>query len=252
MGRYIAVDAVDHTPMPGQKKGLAGVQWLFRQIFAAFPDFHQDVRDVIVEGDKVAVRLTWTGTQKGKFMGIAPTGRRVRVSGVDILRIRNGKMVEHWGCEDDLGLMQVAAVLDDIASLPRWWPSVYLDVQILEQGSSEGAGIVARLVTRGWLPYTLRWQLRVTEANPPHGFSIDAWGDLTGRGVWKLTPEGGDVHVVYDWRVRADKPLLRHLSFLFKPLFAANHRWAMARGEESLKREIVRRRATRTEEYQPR
>jgi hypothetical protein len=54
--------------------------------------------------------------------------------------------------------------------------------------------------------------------------------------------------VTYDWLLRADKPLLRRLSWLLKPIFAANHRWAMARGEESLKLELARRRAETPEE----
>jgi hypothetical protein len=62
--------------------------------------------------------------------------------------------------------------------------------------------------------------------------------------VWTFTQDGGVVDVVYDWRISAEKPLLRKLSFLLKPLFEANHRWAMARGEESLRLELLRRRAT--------
>ena len=56
------------------------------------------------------------------------------------------------------------------------------------------------------------------------------------------------VNITYDWRVMADKPLLRRLSFLLKPLFSANHGWAMARGEESLKLEMARRRAASPED----
>ena len=75
----------------------------------------------------------------------------------------------------------------------------------------------------------------MTESRKPHGFSIQAFGDLVGTGVWTLTQDGPDADVVYKWRVRADKPLLRYGSWFFKPIFVANHRWAMARGEESLK-----------------
>jgi hypothetical protein len=94
----------------------------------------------------------------------------------------------------------------------------------------------------------LRWQFRVTESNYPYGFSLEAEGDFNGRGVWTLRQDSGFVNVRYDWRIRADKPLLAALSFLMKPLFAANHRWAMARGEESLKLELARRRAHTPEE----
>jgi hypothetical protein len=124
--------------------------------------------------------------------------------------------------------------------LPRWWPSVYLDVKVLEPGDKDGIGKVVSLHTKGWLPYTLRWQFRVTESRYPHGFSLEAWGDFNGRGIWTLEQDGPNVNVTYDWKIRADKPLLSALSFLFKPIFSANHRWAMTRGEESLKIELAR------------
>jgi hypothetical protein len=89
----------------------------------------------------------------------------------------------------------------------------------------------------------LRWQGRVTDANYPYGFTIDVWGDFHGRGIWTLEQEGEMVHVTYDWTVIASKPLLRRLSFLMKPVFGANHRWAMDMGEQSLRLELARRRA---------
>ena len=100
-----------------------------------------------------------------------------------------------------------------------------------------------RLETAGWLPYTLHWQFEVVESRYPSGFSIVASGDFDGRGEWTFVQDGPAVDITYDWRLRAEKPLLRNLSFVLKPLFEANHRWAMARGEESLKLELARRRA---------
>ena len=73
-------------------------------------------------------------------------------------------------------------------------------------------------------------------------------GDFNGRGIWTLEQDGGFVNVTYDWKLRADKPLLSALSFLFKPIFSANHRWAMEKGEESLKLELARRHARTPEE----
>ena len=137
---------------------------------------------------------------------------------------------------------EIAAVLADERELPRWWPSVYLDVQRLAEGDERGLGKEVALYTKGWLPYTLRWSFKVTEVHS-NGFSLEAMGDFVGRGIWTFVPDGDEVIVVYDWQIRADKPLLRNLSFLMKPLFEANHRWAMARGEESLKLELARRRA---------
>jgi len=141
--------------------------------------------------------------------------------------------VTHWRVEGTP--QQVWDALDNPLDLPRWWPSVYLQV-------TEPEAAVFHLHTKGWLPYTLRWSFRVTERQYPRGFSLEAWGDFNGGGTWTFQPDGNCTEITYDWRIRADKPLLRYLSFLFKPFFSANHRWAMARGEESLRLELVRRR----------
>jgi hypothetical protein len=125
-------------------------------------------------------------------------------------------------------------ILDEPLDLPRWWPDVYLQLAEPEPG-------VFSILTEGWLPYRLRWSFRVTERRFPEGFSLEAWGDFDGRGVWSFRQTGGLADIIYDWRIRAEKPLLRYLSFLLKPVFAPNHRWAMARGEESLRREVARR-----------
>jgi len=146
---------------------------------------------------------------------------------------RDYVFVTRWRVEGTI--QEVSDILDDATDLPRWWPAVYLEVKQLPDG-------IVDLYTKGWLPYTLRWRFRVTASRRPHGFTLEAWGDLVGRGEWTLTQDGAYADIVYDWRVRADKPILRYGSLVFKPIFAANHRWAMARGEESLKRELLRRR----------
>ena len=129
---------------------------------------------------------------------------------------------------------EVTEIISNGLDLPRWWPDVYLDVRETEPE-------VYSLLTRGKLPYKLRWSFRVTETRHPHGFSLEAWGDLEGAGTWTITADGDSTNIHYLWIVNANKPLLRWLSPLLKPVFEANHRWAMARGEESLKREIARR-----------
>jgi hypothetical protein len=155
--------------------------------------------------------------------------------------------ITRWQVKGSVG--EVSSILTDTPALPRWWPSVYLSVQPIEtDGGAEGNGKTYRLHTRGWLPYTLDWTLRLTESRSPLGFSLEATGDLNGRGVWTFQQDGPKVDVIYDWRIRADKLLLRFGSFLLKPVFEANHRWAMQRGEESLKLELERRRCDREEE----
>ena len=139
---------------------------------------------------------------------------------------------------------EVADVLGDPLALPRWWPSVYLSAVESGSGDAHGLGRRVALITKGWLPYTWRWELEVIESRYPHRLAIAARGDFDGRGVWTFEQEGPDTIATYDWRVQVEKPLVRRLSFLLKPLFEANHRWAMAQGEESLKLELARRRAT--------
>jgi hypothetical protein len=150
--------------------------------------------------------------------------------------------ITRWRLEGTCG--EVADLLGDPLALPRWWPSVYLSVREIEPPDARGLNRRVRLHTKGWLPYTLLWDFVVRETRYPHGFTIDAFGDFVGRGVWTFTQDGAFVDIVYDWRIQAEKPLLRTLTPMLRPLFAANHRWAMAQGEESLRLELQRRRAT--------
>lgn len=140
-------------------------------------------------------------------------------------------------------LEEVKEVLRDGTSLPRWWPSVYLEVEETDPGDENDVGRTLELHTKGWLPYTLRWTLTVTEPITDEGFALSAKGDLEGTGRWTFEPRGAEVIVRYDWRVQASKPLLRRLSWLLRPAFSANHHWAMRMGERSLQLEIERRRA---------
>jgi hypothetical protein len=150
--------------------------------------------------------------------------------------------LSRWRIEGTCG--EVADVLGDPLQLTQWWPSVYLDVRELRPPDERGLGRRVALVTKGWLPYTIAWEFEVVASDYPNGFTIVAAGDFNGRGVWTFEQDGPFVHVVYDWRLRVEKPLLKNLSFLLKPIFEANHRWAMKQGEESLRLELLRRRAS--------
>jgi len=153
--------------------------------------------------------------------------------------------ITHWRVKSTI--KEVADILDNAADLVRWWPAVYLDVQVLQPGNEQGLGKVVSLFTKGWLPYTLRWQFRVIQVRAD-GFTLEAWGDFDGRGIWTFEQDGPWVNVTYDWNILAEKPLLRYFSFIMKPIFSANHRWAMAKGEESLNLELARRHAITQEE----
>ncbi len=138
-------------------------------------------------------------------------------------------------CED------VYAILEDTAALPRWWPSVFLKVETLEP-AVPGRGGLYSMLTKGWLPYLLRWNARTLEKVPPTRIRLGAEGDFAGGGLWELRQEGREVAITYTWHIVADKPLLKYLSWLLKPAFSWNHGWAMARGLESLRLELRRRR----------
>jgi hypothetical protein len=155
--------------------------------------------------------------------------------------VNDYEFITRWRVEGTCS--EVADILGDPLALPRWWPSVYLDVEELGPPDARGIGRRVRLHTKGWLPYTLRWEFEIVESRYPFGFTLVAAGDFDGRGVWTLEQHDRFVDVTYDWRIRAEKPLLKNLSFVLKPLFEANHRWAMAQGEKSLTLELARRRA---------
>jgi hypothetical protein len=149
--------------------------------------------------------------------------------------------VTHWSVIGTLA--EVADILRDTGGFPRWWPSVYLQVRQMQPGDEQGIGERFSMRTKGWLPYILDWEMRVTDSRYPHGFTLEAAGDLAGRGLWTFEQKGAWVEIGYDWWVRPGKPLIRRLTPLLKPAFSANHRWAMERGEEGLKLELARRRA---------
>jgi hypothetical protein len=154
--------------------------------------------------------------------------------------------VDKWRVTADI--KEVADILEDALSLSRWWPSVYFEVKEVEPGGEGGVGKLISLRAGGWLPYTLRINFRTIESTYPHGFTMTATGDLEGTGIWIFEQEGSEVNVTYDWTIAANKAIVRSLSFLLKPIFRANHNWTMKRGEESLKLELLRRRALTPED----
>jgi hypothetical protein len=118
-------------------------------------------------------------------------------------------------------------------------------------GGEGGVGKLISLRAGGWLPYTLGIKFRTTESRYPNGFSMEATGDLEGTGIWTFAQDGRFVNVTYDWTIRANKPIIDKLSFLLKPIFRSNHTWTMKRGEESLRLELLRRRAQARAETVP-
>lgn len=102
----VAEDFVDHQAPVGQPSGreeLAGLVVMWR---TGFPDMQETVEDMISEGDKVVGRFLMRGTHRSEFMGVAPTGRSVTMSGIDVVRVAGGKISEFWYAEQMLELMQ--------------------------------------------------------------------------------------------------------------------------------------------------
>ena len=105
-----APDAVDHDPAPGQPAGREGFKAFFTELTAAFPDARIEPAHMVADEDNVAVAYTLTGTHEGEFHGIAPTGKKVEVRGLQIGRFANGQIVERWGSSDELGILQQLGV----------------------------------------------------------------------------------------------------------------------------------------------
>lgn len=102
----IAADVTNHNLVPGQPPGRDGMRQDVENFRGAFPDLEIATEQIVAEGDAAVVRWTARGTHRGELMGIPPTGARVTITGIDILRIANGQIVERWGEFDGLGLMQ--------------------------------------------------------------------------------------------------------------------------------------------------
>lgn len=110
LDELVASDFVIHAPQ-ANIHGPAGAAQFFAMLRTAFPDIHLTINDQIADGDRVVTRWTAVGTRQGEFQAIAPTGKRVRMSGTDIDRFADGKVVECWTNADELGLLQQLGVL---------------------------------------------------------------------------------------------------------------------------------------------
>ena len=100
MDDLLTADFVEHEELPPEMPaGREGVN-------EAFPDFQATIEDIIAEGDKVVIRMTWSGTQEGAFMGIPASGKRFTMPVIDIFLMAGGKIAEHWGLTDMMGMMQ--------------------------------------------------------------------------------------------------------------------------------------------------
>jgi len=111
LGEVVSQDLLTPKIMPGIPTGIEGAKAAHRIMLAGFPDYQTIIDDLIAEDDKVVARITMSGTNTGSFMGMPPTGKHVSFTGIYVARMANGKIVEHWGEEDGVGLLQQLGVL---------------------------------------------------------------------------------------------------------------------------------------------
>ena len=102
----VADGCVDNDPAPDQGPGPEGFKAFFTEMRTAFPDLKVEPQTMLSEGDQVAFAYTLTGTHDGEFMGVAATGKPIKVRGMQIGRFDQGKMVERWGSSDELGILK--------------------------------------------------------------------------------------------------------------------------------------------------
>jgi predicted ester cyclase len=103
---FYAPDHIDHTLPPGLPVGPEGTKQAIAIMRAGFPDLRVSIEDMIAEGDKVVVRFTTRGTQRGMLGAISPSGKQVAVPTIEIIRMAEGKIAEDWGLDDRLGMLQ--------------------------------------------------------------------------------------------------------------------------------------------------
>ncbi len=109
--QILSADFVEHSAPPGFASNRAGVKEMFEAFLAAFPDMHVRIDDVIVEGDKVVMRATATGTHQGPFMGIPATNKSLSISEIHIVQVRGEQCVAHWGVVDMVAMMRQIGVM---------------------------------------------------------------------------------------------------------------------------------------------
>lgn len=110
-GNFFWDDMVEQVPLPGQGPGLAGLKEVLRGLRAAFPDMHWSIEEQIEQEDKVVTRFEWTGSHRGIFLGVPATNRAVKVWGIVIDRLQDGKIKETRILMDTLGLMMQLGVI---------------------------------------------------------------------------------------------------------------------------------------------
>jgi steroid delta-isomerase-like uncharacterized protein len=107
----LAPDFALHTPLPTPGRGIEAMNTVITICRAAFQGLHVTINDLMADSDKVTCRFTARGVHNGEFMGLPPTGKEIRMTGIEIFRLRDGKIAELWGEANLLGLMQQLGIM---------------------------------------------------------------------------------------------------------------------------------------------
>ena len=149
------------------------------------------------------------------------------------------RFVDRWFVRAPLEA--VYDVVGDTLGYPDWWGDVFVSVE--GDGGPPRPGRHVTIVSRGFLPYLLRWEAQVVEVDAPRRFDFSMTGDFVGSGGWAFDSAEDGTNAVFEFRPRVEKRGVKQLSPILKPLFQWNHRWAMQRGERGVTALFQRRAA---------
>ncbi len=141
------------------------------------------------------------------------------------------RFVDRWAVQAPID--RVYETIGDPLGYERWWTDFVIRVE--GDGGEPRPGKHNRLLVKSFLPFKVRFELEVLEAEPPARILSRLSGDFDGTGEWQLTETADGTEAVLDWRPQVNKPLIRNLTPLLRPLFRANHNWAMKRGERQIR-----------------
>jgi uncharacterized protein YndB with AHSA1/START domain/quercetin dioxygenase-like cupin family protein len=231
MGTGAGTVRITHTPAGSSEAFLTTLAALSRDgrfFRSGYPKPTAAAELILEHGDAGLASKPPFAVQKAVANGIlaaARAGRTLRERTAD----NEYLFVDEW----DVAAPPEAVfdALADARTYPTWWTPVYIDV---DADGAPTLGKVSQQHFKGRLPYHLHTRSTITRLEPPRVVEGDVEGDLRGRGTWTLTPAATGTHVRFDWRVLADRKLLRTLTPVLRPVFRWNHNWAIARAIEGL------------------
>jgi uncharacterized protein YndB with AHSA1/START domain len=234
MGTGAGTVRITHTPAGPSEAFLEKLAALSREgrlLKAGYPRPTAAAELIHDHADAGLASKPPAAVQRAIAAGILAGARALRIVRERVARAADNEylFVDEW---DVVAPPQaVFDALADARTYPQWWTPVYIDV---DAEGPPALGKVSRQHFKGRLPYHLHTSSTITRLEPPRVVQADVEGDLRGRGTWTLTPTARGTHVRFDWRVFADRPLLRTLTPVLRPVFRWNHAWAIARAIDGL------------------